>query len=88
MVPQILFAGGLTPIRDLGPAQPLSFIVATRWAYEAIGRVVHVTHVAAIPQAFPYTDQLSGSATERWLILAGFIVAFSALAVLLQRRKH
>lgn len=88
MVPQILFAGGLTPIRDLGPAQPLSFIVATRWGYEAIGRVVHVTKVAAIPQSFPYANQLSGSATERWLILAGFALVFSALAVLLQRRKR
>jgi ABC transport system ATP-binding/permease protein len=87
MVPQILFAGGVTPVHDLGPAKPLSYIVATRWGYEAIARVTHVVREAAIPQNFPYTDQLQGDALSRWLILLAFVVIGSAAAVVLQRSK-
>jgi ABC transport system ATP-binding/permease protein len=87
MVPQILFAGGVTPVHDLGPAKPLSYIVATRWGYEAIARVTHVVREAAIPQNFPYTDQLQGDALSRWLILLAFVVIGSAAAVMLQRSK-
>jgi ABC-type multidrug transport system ATPase subunit len=87
MVPQILFAGGLTAIHDLGPAKPLSYIVATRWGYEAIGRVVHVVNEAAVPQNFPYADQLRGDAVSRWLILLAFVAIGTLAAVVLQRRK-
>ncbi len=87
MVPQIMFAGGVAPIRDLGPAEPVSFIIATRWGYEAIGRVTNVVKEAAIPQQFPYEDQLSGPVGAHWLILGGFVLVFSAVAVGLQRLK-
>ncbi len=87
MVPQILFAGGLTPVQDLGPAQPLSALVATRWTHEAIGRVTHVIHLAAVPETFPYADALDGAATSRWLILTGFVVVFLIVAMALQRLK-
>ncbi len=87
MVPQILFAGGLTPVQDLGPAQPLAALVATRWTHEAIGRVTHVLSVAAVPETFPYADALRGDATSRWLILAAFVVLGLLAAVGLQRLK-
>ncbi|HEY7296151.1 MAG TPA: ABC transporter ATP-binding protein [Dehalococcoidia bacterium] len=87
MVPQILFAGGLTPVHDLGPAQPLAALVVTRWGHEAIGRVTHVLSVAAVPETFPYADALHGDATSRWLILLGFVVVFLIVAMGLQRLK-
>lgn len=87
MVPQILFAGGLTPVQDLGPARPLAALVTTRWTHEAIGRVTHVLHVAAVPETFPYADALKGDATSRWLILAGFVIVFLVVAMGLQRLK-
>ncbi|HLZ72279.1 MAG TPA: ATP-binding cassette domain-containing protein [Dehalococcoidia bacterium] len=87
MVPQILFAGGLTPVQDLGPAQPLAALVATRWTHEAIGRVTHVLSVAAVPETFPYADALDGDAAGRWLILACFVVVGLLAAMVLQRLK-
>lgn len=87
MVPQIMFAGGISPLSSLGPAEPLSYIVQMRWSYEAIGRVTHVVRQAAIPQTFPYTASLDGGALSRWLVLVGFIAAGSVLAVALQRLK-
>ena len=87
MVPQILFAGGLTPVQDLGPAQPLAALITTRWTHEAIGRVTDVLHLAAVPETFPYANALDGEATSRWLILAGFVVVFLIVAMGLQRLK-
>ncbi|HZU77149.1 MAG TPA: ABC transporter ATP-binding protein, partial [Dehalococcoidia bacterium] len=87
MIPQFLFAGGLVPVHDLGPAKPLSYVVATRWGYEAIGRVTNVVKLAAIPPQFPYADQLQGEAVGRWLALAAFVAVFGVLAVGLQRLK-
>ncbi|MHB8575811.1 MAG: ABC transporter permease, partial [Dehalococcoidia bacterium] len=87
MVPQILLAGGLSPVGQLGIAKPLSAIVATRWTYEAVGRVFGVVREAAIPEQFPYADALRGDATGRWLILLGFIAGFGLLATLFQRLK-
>jgi len=87
MIPQILFCGGLSPVQDLGPAQPLAAIVAARWAYEAIGRVSGVVREAIIPEQFPYTRSLDGQAYTSWLILAGFVVGFGFLALVLQRLK-
>ena len=87
MVPQILFAGGLTPIQDLGVAKPLAALVVTRWCYEAIGRIFGVVKLAGIPEQFPQTPALSGQATLPWLVMAGFIGGFGVLAIALQKMK-
>jgi hypothetical protein len=88
MLPQILFAGLLLPVKDLGAAQPIAALVMSRWAYEAVGRVADITGRAVVlPERFVNREALSGSPAGRWLILAGFSVAFGALAVGLQRMK-
>ncbi|HLZ72278.1 MAG TPA: FHA domain-containing protein [Dehalococcoidia bacterium] len=87
MLPQILFSGLLQPVKDLGPAQPLAALVTTRWTYEALGRVLDVVKLAIIPEQFPQTAAIDGSAIGRWLILLGFVVVFGAIATSLQRLK-
>ncbi|HZQ38153.1 MAG TPA: FHA domain-containing protein [Dehalococcoidia bacterium] len=87
MLPQILFSGLLQPVKDLGPAQPLAALVTTRWTYEALARVLGVVRLAIIPEQFPQTDAIAGSAIGRWLILIGFVAVFAAIATGLQRLK-
>ena len=87
MVPQILFAGGLTPVRDLGVVKPFSAIVATRWFYEAIGRVFGVVKLTGIAEQFPQSPALIGQPYISWAVLGGFLIAFSGLALLLQKLK-
>jgi ABC-type multidrug transport system ATPase subunit len=87
MLPQILFSGLLTPVKDLGPVQPLAALVTTRWAYEGLARVTGVVKLAIIPEQFPQTDAIDGSAVSRWLILLGFVAVFGGLATFLQRMK-
>jgi ABC-type multidrug transport system ATPase subunit/pSer/pThr/pTyr-binding forkhead associated (FHA) protein len=87
MIPQLLFAGGLSPVQEMGAGRWFSFVVATRWAYEALGRVFGAVKQAAIPDQFPYTQALEGPTAIPWLILAGFVLAFGLLAVILQRLK-
>ena len=87
MVPQILFAGGLTPVRDLGVVKPFSAIVATRWSYEAIGRVFVDVNLAGIAEQFQQTPALTGQPYIPWVVLGAFIIAFSGLALVLQKLK-
>ena len=49
--------------------------------------MTHVAAEAAIPQNFPYADQLQGDAISRWLILLAFVALGTLAAVALQRRK-
>ena len=37
MIPQIIFGGGVKPISDLGAGKVISYVVSTRWAYQAFG---------------------------------------------------
>jgi ABC transport system ATP-binding/permease protein len=88
LLPQIFFCGLVKPVDQLGrAAQPLAAIVPARWGFEAIGRVTDVVSLAANPQGFPETSALSGDWFSRWLILLVFVVAFTPLAIGLQRLK-
>src|SRR6202011_2739763 len=42
MLPQILLAGLLVPVDNLGIASPLAALITSRWAYEAAGRAADI----------------------------------------------
>ncbi len=88
MLPQVFFAGIFVPVKELGPAQPLAALVATRWTFEAVARVSNLLKTATtLPAKFQYRDAASGTPLTRWLILLCFLAGFGALAVGLQRLK-
>ncbi|HZQ37094.1 MAG TPA: ATP-binding cassette domain-containing protein, partial [Dehalococcoidia bacterium] len=87
LVPQIFFAGLFVQVKDLGPAQVLAALVSARWTFEGVGRAANVIGAAAVPPLWPSRDAMDGEYISRWLILLGFVVAFGALAAVLQRTK-
>src|SRR5579859_353038 len=88
MLPQVFFAGIFVPVKELGPAQPLAALVATRWTFEAVARVSDlVKRATTLPLKFQYKDATSGTPITRLLILLCFVAVFGALAVGLQRLK-
>lgn len=74
--PQVLFAGAVVPVPDMaGVGQVMSFALANRWAFESLGRVLHLDRLlAAMPTAPGFGDAFSGTALQGWAILTGSAV--------------
>lgn len=85
--PQVLFAGAVVPVDQMaGAGAGISVGMATRWAFESLGRTLGLAPSGA-PGASPYHEAFTGSATAGWLALAVVIgVASVAAWHLLSRR--
>jgi hypothetical protein len=81
--PQVLFAGAVVPLGQMAPAgQLMSVPLATRWAFESLGRTLPDDPAAADG----YPEVFTGSPVTGWLVLAvGTILLLLATARLLRR---
>jgi ABC-type Mn2+/Zn2+ transport system ATPase subunit len=88
--PQVLFAGAVVPVAEMAaPGRALSFGMANRWAFESLGRGLHVDAGAAT--AIPtYANAFTGSALTGCAVLAslGLVFAAAAVAVLASRTRR
>jgi hypothetical protein len=88
--PQVLFAGAVVPVDQMaGAGAGLSFAMATRWSFEALGRVLlpSLDASASTSAASPYHAAFAGSPVEGWVVLATVVVvALGVCLVALHRR--
>jgi ABC-type multidrug transport system ATPase subunit len=80
--PQVLFAGAIVPVPDMaGAGRAMSVGLANRWAFESLGRTLHLDWVASQHAAF------AGSPVVGWVVLAGFVALLmgATVAVLVRR---
>jgi ABC-type multidrug transport system ATPase subunit len=72
--PQVLFAGAIVPVDDMtAPAQGVAAVLATRHAYEAVGRILGLDP--------------AGGPVSSWLTLAGFTLALLLATVSVLHRR-
>jgi ABC-type multidrug transport system ATPase subunit len=84
--PQVLFAGAIVPLASMSPvAQVLSTPLATRWAFEALGRSLPATPETA-SGALVYPEVFLGSPAGAWVVLvASTVICLAATRHLLER---
>src|SRR5204863_9393847 len=69
--PQVLFAGAIVPVPQMAlPGRLISFGMANRWGFEALGRALPLDAATAGPTAAAYTSAFGGAAVMGWLVLA------------------
>ena len=69
--PAVLFSGAMVPNPVMAAAgRGISAAMSDRWAFEAIGRQLHV--VARLSTDSPYAGLGASPRTTYWLLLAGF----------------
>ena len=89
--PQVLFAGAVVPVAEMAaPGRGISLGMANRWAFESLGRGLHVgagRTAAAMPA---YSDAFTGSALAGGAVLAslGLVFAVATVAVLASRTRR
>jgi ABC-type multidrug transport system ATPase subunit/ABC-type multidrug transport system permease subunit len=93
--PAVLFSGAILPVHIMaGVGAAISLLVTDRWAFEAVGRALDVRDLLqhggsplGPPLVTSYGDAGTSPILVYWSILAGFAVAFLALAWLVLRRR-
>ena len=86
--PQVLFAGAVVPVHEMAaPGRAISFGMANRWAFEALGRGIHVEAGPTAAGVTSYADAFTGSASTGCAVLAalGVVFAIAAVGVLASR---
>jgi ABC-type multidrug transport system ATPase subunit len=90
--PQVLFAGAVVPIGDMAsPGRLISVAMANRWAFEALGRALHVGTLDRTASTMThYADAFTGPALTGCVVLGSLALAFAAatVAVLTSRTRH
>jgi ABC-type multidrug transport system ATPase subunit len=90
--PQVLFAGAVVPIGDMAsPGRLISLAMANRWAFEALGRALHVETLDGTASTMThYADAFTGTALTGCVVLGSLALAFAAatVAVLTSRTRH
>jgi ABC-type multidrug transport system ATPase subunit len=77
--PQVLFAGAIVPMATMsGVAQALSTPLATRWAFEALGRSLPAGPTIG-PAAAVYPEVFAGGPATGWVVLAASTAACLAV---------
>jgi ABC-type multidrug transport system ATPase subunit len=81
--PQVLFAGAVVPVPDMAaPGQTISVAMANRWAFEALGRGLHIIALdGTAPALAQYADAFSGSALTGCAVLASLGLVFAAATI-------
>ncbi len=89
--PQVLFAGAVVPVGDMSaPGRGISVLMANRWAFEALGRSLHLDALTSrVVSLTGYQDAFNGSPAQAWALLAGFAMVLTAatMAVLGRRTR-
>lgn len=89
--PQVLFAGAVVPVAEMAaPGRAISLAMANRWAFESLGRGLHVD-VGETATAIPtYADAFTGSALTGGVVLAslGILFAVATVGVLTRRTRR
>jgi hypothetical protein len=86
--PQVLFAGAVVPVEEMaGPGRLMSFAMATRWAFESLGRSLHLG-TGPDTGSGAHLGPFDGSPVTGWAVLALLAVLAAASALLVLRREH
>jgi hypothetical protein len=90
--PQVLFAGAVVPVAEMAvPGQLISGAMANRWAFEALGRGLHIDAIDGAGAALTnYSDAFTGPVLTGLSVLAalGLVFAAATVAVLTSRTRR
>jgi hypothetical protein len=80
--PQVLFAGAVVPVAEMAaPGRAISFGMANRWAFEALGRGLHVGSGRNTTAMAGYSHAFAGSALSGCVVLASLAVVFGVATI-------
>ena len=87
--PQVLFGGAIVPVDDMAaPGRLMSFGLANRHAFEALGRDLDLDRFTTrMPAMSAYRDTFSGGTTGSLIALGTFAVALTVATVWVLRRR-
>jgi ABC-type multidrug transport system ATPase subunit/ABC-type multidrug transport system permease subunit len=87
--PQVLFAGAVIPVNDMAvPGRLISFGLANRYAFEALGRDLGLDRYAAtLPTMSAYGDTFNGGTAGSLAVLAAFAVILTLATVWVLHRR-
>jgi ABC-type multidrug transport system ATPase subunit/ABC-type multidrug transport system permease subunit len=87
--PQVLFGGAIVPVDDMaGPGRLMSFGLANRHAFEALGRDLDLDRfTTTLPAMSAYRDTFSGGTAGSLIALGAFAVVLTAATVWVLRRR-
>jgi hypothetical protein len=87
--PQVLFGGAIVPVADMAvPGRVVSLGMANRWAFESLGRCLHLdAFTGRLPTAAAYGDAFGGPAASGWAVLAGSALVFTVATTWVLRRR-
>jgi ABC-type multidrug transport system ATPase subunit len=89
--PQVLFAGAVVPVVQMaGAGRVISAAMANRWAFEALGRGLHIDNLDRSSVAITaYSDAFTGSVFTGCAVLAllGLLFTVAAASVLAARTR-
>jgi ABC-type multidrug transport system permease subunit len=89
--PQVLFGGAIVPVDQMAtPGRLMSFGLANRHAFEALGRDLDLDrYTATVPAMSAYRDTFHGGTASSLIALAAFAVALTLATVwVLDRRSR
>jgi ABC-type multidrug transport system ATPase subunit len=86
--PQVLFAGAIVPVPQMVlPGRLISSAMATRWAFESLGRALPLESATTTATAAAYAGAFGGAAVAGWIVLAASAVVFTGATVWVLRQK-
>lgn len=87
--PQVLFGGAIVPVDDMAaPGRLMSFGLANRHAFEALGRDFDLDRFTTrLPAMSAYRDTFSGGTTGSLIVLGTLAVALTLATVWVLRRR-
>jgi ABC-type multidrug transport system ATPase subunit len=87
--PQVLFGGAIVPVHDMAtPGRLMSFGLANRHAFEALGRDLDLYRfTTSVPAMSAYRDTFSGGTAANLIALAMFAVILTVATVWVLHRR-
>jgi len=87
--PQVLFGGAIVPVDDMAtPGRLMSFGLANRHAFEALGRDLDLDRfTTSLPAMSAYRDTFSGGTAANLIALAMFAVVLTVATVWVLHRR-
>ena len=87
--PQVLFGGAIVPVDDMAtPGRLMSFGLANRHAFEALGRDLDLDRfTTSLPAMSAYRDTFSGGTAANLIALATFAVVLTVATVWVLHRR-
>jgi len=87
--PQVLFGGAIVPVGQMAaPGRLMSYVLANRHAFEALGRDLDFDrYTATLPAMSAYRTTFQGGAGASLIMLASFAVVLTLATVLVLDRR-